>query len=156
MKKLLLFFLLIHSYQSYANECSPNETMIASCTLTGKYKRVAVFCANKKTDRIYYFFKRKGRVELKVEFSVSRKLKRWVDQWTYTTYFGFGQGKYDYVLGVPEEKPGAVAFLNIKKNGESLSLNNCDSNSFGDKDIKSNSIEDVLDATVRDSNFRFP
>lgn len=46
---------------------------------------------------------------------MKNKLKRWLDLGTYTTYFGFNKGGYSYVLGVPEEKPGAVAFLDVKK-----------------------------------------
>lgn len=42
-------------------------------------------------------------------------LKKWVDLATYTTYLGFNRGEYSYVLRVPAEKPGAVAFLDVKK-----------------------------------------
>ncbi|CRY56867.1 Uncharacterised protein [Yersinia intermedia] len=156
MKRLLFIFLLVPVYQTYAAECNSDETMIASCSLPGKIQRVAAFCTNEKTDTLYYVFKKGGNIELKVDFNTSRKLKRWVDQWTYTTYFGFSQGKYDYVLGVPEEKPNAMAFLNIKKDGESISITNCNSNSFGEKDIKSNSIDDVSDSSVRNNGFKFP
>ncbi|MDN0110114.1 hypothetical protein [Yersinia mollaretii] len=156
MKRLLFTFLLVPAYQTYAAECSSDETMIASCTLSGKMQRVAAFCTNEKTDTLYYVFRNGEDIELKVDFSESRKLKRWVDKWTYTTYFGFSQGKYDYVLGVPEEKPNAVAFLNIKKDGESVSIKNCNFNSFGEKDIKNNSIDDVSDSSVRNNGFKFP
>lgn len=96
------------------------------------------------------------KTELRVDFNSTRKLKRWVDKWTYTTYFGFSEGKYDYILGVPEEKPNAVAFLNIKKDGKPISTSNCSSNSFGEKDIKNINIEDVSDSSVRDNGFKFP
>jgi len=156
MKKSLFGLLLLSACQTNASECNPGETMIASCTLSEKTQNIAAFCTNEKADTLYYFFRENENTQLKVEFSASRKLKRWVDKWTYTTYFGFSQGKYDYILIVPEEKPNAVAFLNIKKDGVSISMKKCNSNSFGEKDIQSNKIEEVLDAAVRDNGFKFP
>lgn len=156
MKRFLFTLLAACVFPAYATECRTGETLIASCSLPGTTARVADFCINKKTNSIYYAFSKGGRVELKVDFNENEKLKRWVDKWTYTTYFGFSQGKYDYILGVPEEKPGAVAFLKIKKDGESLSTKSCNANSFGEKNVVSNKIEDVPDANVRDNGFKFP
>lgn len=94
--------------------------------------------------------------ELNVDFTPKNKLKRWLDIGTYTTYLGFNRGVYSYVLIVPEEKPGAVASLHIKKYGETISTLSCDENSFGDENIKIGSIEDVSDDIVRDNGFKFP
>lgn len=156
MRRLLFVVLIMFAHQAYSSECSADETVVSSCTLPGKTPRVAAFCANKNNSTIYYSFEKNNQTELRVDFSTTRKLKRWVDKWTYTTYFGFSQGKYDYILGVPEEKPNAVAFLNIKKDGKSISTSNCNSNSFGEKDIKNFNIEDVPDSSVRDNGFKFP
>ncbi len=156
MKIILFTLFLMYSLHSNADECGLDEIMIASCALKGNTHRTASFCVNEKKGYLYYSFKRNKKEELRVNFSQDRKLKRWVDQWTDTTYFGFSRGEYDYVLGVPEEKLDAVAFLDVKKNGDSLVLNSCISNSFGSKDVKSSSIEDVSDSSVRDNNLKFP
>jgi hypothetical protein len=156
MRKIILAVLLISTFHAHSSECNTNETLIASCSLSGKVQRVAAFCANKKDNTLYYTFKNKSVAELVVHFNSGNKLKRWVDLGTYTTYFGFNQGAYSYVLGVPEERPGVSAFLDVKKNGSTVSSKKCDSNSFGEKDIKNNSIEDVLDSSVRDNGFKFP
>ncbi|AJF73793.1 hypothetical protein TE10_17820 [Raoultella ornithinolytica] len=91
---------------------------IASCNLSGKISRLAAFCTNKKEDTIRYSFSKGNVAELTVTFDSKSKLKRWVDLGTYTTYLGFNRGAYSYVLRVPEEKSGAVALLDVKKNGE--------------------------------------
>ncbi|WP_133522784.1 hypothetical protein [Buttiauxella sp. JUb87] len=84
------------------------------------------------------------------------RLKRWLNSGTNTTYLGFNKGAYSYVLLIPEEKQGAVALLDIKKNGEVISSKRCNSNSFGEKGIQSRSIEDIVDDTVRNNEFKFP
>lgn len=147
----LFFPLLIH-----ASECGLSETLIASCELSGKVKRVATFCANTRDDTIRYAFKKGGSLELVVNFNKRHKLKRWVDLGTYTTYLGFSQGGYSYVLSVPEEKPGVVAQLDVRKNHQIISAKQCNENSFGEEGIKMNSIEDVSDSLVRDNGFKFP
>lgn len=118
--------------------------------------KFAAFCANERNNTIKYTFSKGGGPELTVEFNFQNKLKRWVDLGTYTTYFGFDRGAYSYVLMVPEEKTGAVAVLDIKKNGNVISTKRCESNSFGEKDIKMNSIEDMSDSLVRNNGFKFP
>ena len=155
MRRLLFVILIISAQQAYSAGCGTDETVVSSCTLLGKTPRVAAFCA-KENSTIYYSFEKNKKTKLRVDFNSTRKLKRWVDKWTYTTYFGFSEGKYDYILGVPEEKPNAVAFLNIKKDGKSISTSNCSSNLFGEKDIKNINIEDVSDSSVRDNGFKFP
>lgn len=52
-------------------------------------------------------------------------------------------------------KPGAVAFLD-EKNGDTISIKRCESNSFGEGIIKMNSIDDVADSSVRNNEFKFP
>lgn len=156
MKKIIFITIMMFTFNVYSTECNTNDVLIASCNLSGKTKRVAIFCADEKTDTVYYTFKKGNTPELTVNFSEKRKLKRWVDQGTYTTYFGFTRGEYSYVMGVPEERPGATAFLDIKKGGETISSKECDSNSFGEKDVKNSSIEDVLDSSVRNNSFKFP
>ncbi|VEA64678.1 Uncharacterised protein [Serratia plymuthica] len=156
MKNLFFILAITASFHSYANECKPGETLIASCNFSGKAIRAAVFCANEKNDTIRYTFSKGSTSELNVNFDTQNKLKRWVDLGTYTTYLGFNRGEYSYVLRVPEEKPGAVALLDVKKNGDTISTKRCESNSFGEKNIKMNSIDDVADSSVRNNEFKFP
>ncbi|MEA9393394.1 hypothetical protein SJI19_23140 [Acerihabitans sp. TG2] len=113
-------------------------------------------CKKNNYNTIKYTFKRGDKPELEVEFNPKNKLKRWVDLGTYSTYLGFNKGQYSYVLIVPEERSNVVALLEFSKNGERISTKRCDSNSFGKKDIKSNSIEDMPDATIIDNGFTFP
>lgn len=156
MKKRYFILLFLAAKFSYANECGTNEVLVASCNIPGKGLQVATFCANKKSDTIRYTFSKNGSSELIVDFDTQHKLKRWVDLGTYTTYLGFERGVYSYVLSVPEEKPGAVALLDVKKNGNIISTKKCDSNSFGAQDIKIKSIDDVPDSLVRENGFKFP
>jgi len=156
MKVISFFLITFVANYSYASECQSGETLIASCEIPGKIKSVAAFCAKKEDDTIRYTFNKGNISELTVYFDSQNKLKRWVDLGTYTTYLGFNRGVYSYVLIVPEEKPGVVAYLDVKKNGGVISFKRCASNSFGEKDIKMNSIEDVDDAFVRNNGFDFP
>lgn len=153
MKILLLLF--IFSFYSYASECDFNETLLASCDFPGG-RRAAVFCASSYKNESRYFLKNGDVIELEVKFNGKNKLKRWLDLGTYTTYLGFNKECYSYVIGIPEEKPDAVAFFDIKKNGRVISTKKCSSNSFGEKKFKNNSIDDVLDGVVRDNGFKFP
>ena len=152
--KMLLFMMLFLISRVDASECANGEIVIASCTLQDRGE--AVFCLNKPSGDLYYSFKKNNDLELKVTFTKVNKLKRWVDLGTYTTYFGFINEGFGYSLGVPEEKPNARAFLNIKQNGKLISLRDCESNSFGEKEIKSDKIEEVNDLDVRNNGFRFP
>ncbi|EEE2004597.1 hypothetical protein CI266_005049 [Salmonella enterica subsp. enterica serovar Kotte] len=153
--KILLSLLFIFSFHSYASECDFNETLLASCDFSGD-GRTAVFCASNYKNESRYFLRNTDVTEFEVKFNDGNKLKRWLDLGTYTTYLGFNKGRYSYVLGVPEEKPDVVAFLDIKKNGRVISTKKCSSNSFGEKNFKNNSIDDVLDRVVRDNGFKFP
>lgn len=156
MKKTIFILTMVFVPYAYASDCDMDEILIASCDLSGKVSRKATFCANKKNDTIKYTFSKGGASELIVNFNAKEKLKRWVDLGTYTTYLGFNQGHYSYILSIPEERPGVVAQLDVKKNGKLISAKQCDSNSFGEKDIKMKGIEDVLDSSVRDNAFKFP
>lgn len=133
MKILLLLF--IFSFYSYGSECDFNETLLASCAFPGG-RRVAVFCANNFKNESRYFLKNVDIVELEVKFNDKNKLKRWLDLGTYTTYIGFNKGYYSYLIGIPEEKPDAVAFFDIKKNGRVISTKKCSANSFGEKKLR--------------------
>lgn len=156
MKKVVLICAFLSVPYSFADECNAGDILVASCNLPGEIQRHASFCAEKDSDVIKYLFRRDNKLELEVDFNSRNKLKRWVDLGTYSTYLGFKKGQYSYVLIVPEERPNAVAILKISKGGEAISTKRCDSNSFGEVEIKSNSIEDVLDATVRNDGFEFP
>lgn len=154
--KLIFFLLSVMIVPvSYAVPCNNSETLVASCDLPGKIKRSASFCTSDNQE-IRYYFKKNNSIELQIDFHQKRKLKRWVDLATYTVYLGFNNGIYSYVMGIPEEKPGAVAFMEVKKNGRILSSYNCLSNSFGKKDIDNESIEDIEDSSIRDNGFIFP
>lgn len=151
----IFYFFIMFFYNCHAAGCNVEEKLVASCDLPGEIKRTAAFCAD-KNNKIKYYFKESHAIKFKIEFNSERKLKRWLDLGTYTTYFGFNNASYTYVLGVPEEKPGALAFLEIKKNGKTISSKECSSNSFGEKNIESDSIEDVPDSVVRGDFFKFP
>lgn len=155
MRLIIGFLLMISVPYSYAGKCNTDEKLVAFCDLAGEPKRSAAICANEKQG-VSYYFKQGNTVELKVDFNSNRKLKRWVDLGTYTVYFGFNNGVYSYTLGVPEERPGALAFMDVKKEGITISSHECSSNSFGETNIKSNSIENVSDSSVRDNGFKFP
>ncbi|GAA0480545.1 MULTISPECIES: hypothetical protein [Tatumella] len=156
MKKYIFVFMMFSISYANASECAKNETLIASCSLSGKLSRIATFCAKPKNGMIKYTYKNGMETELVVDFDFENRLKRWVDLATYTTYLGFSRGEYSYILSIPEEKPGVVAQLDVKKNNKIISSKQCDSNSFGDEGIKMNSIEDVSDDVVRDGGFKFP
>lgn len=156
MKKILFIFLFMSVSDSFAEGCNADEIMVASCDLPGKAQRMAVFCAKKHNDNVRYLFEENNLPELSVEFNSRNRMKRWVDLGTYSTYLGFNKGKYSYVLIIPEERPDAVALLEIKLNGEKISTKRCNSNSFGEHHIKKDSIEDVPDEIVRENGFKFP
>lgn len=146
--KLVMLFPLV-TQGGEKNLCTTAEINIASCETTkGKY---VSFCAN-QGGNIHYRFGGLSKSELIVKFSEKRKMFRWIDIETYTTFFGFNRGGYSYVFGVPQETFGATAFLIVKKSDEVLSYNDtyiCVSNSFGDKYLKNKAIQDVQDSLIR-------
>ena len=123
-----------------------DDVLIAECQIDGKVLKEAYICSAKDGKTGYYFFKRNKKIEMKIKFDKNKKLLRWLDKWTYTTYFGFLNGGYAYVIGVPEENFDAKAFLIVKENNNYLMNKECNYNSFGDKEKKGEFIEDLNDA----------
>ncbi|WP_139199074.1 hypothetical protein [Pseudomonas panipatensis] len=151
--------MLLISRFAYGNEinlCAVDEVVIASCQLDEVKHRVLSICYKNNGKNVFYRFGRKENVELFVSFSREKRISRWIDFGTYTTYFGFRRGRYSYVLGIPEESYGARAFVKIKKDEEKVMSRNCIANSFGEKLMRSPLIEDVEDEVVRRSDFIFP
>lgn len=156
MKRIALILTIFPLTYVFASECKTNEVLIASCDLPGKTPRSAIFCANENFNSVQYIFARDRKPELVVNFNQKNKLKRWLDLWTYSTYLGFSKGAYSYVLVIPEERPDAVALLEVSKDGRKKSRLRCGANSFGEKNIKSLSIEDVPDSIIINNGFQFP
>jgi hypothetical protein len=136
--------------------CDSDEIMVASCVLNEKKRRVLSFCSSADKKTIVYRFGVEQKIDLINDFSVRSPVSRWIDKWTYTTYLGFRVNEYSYVLGVPQEKYGARAFLEVAKNDVALMDRSCLENSFGEKDLDSEAIMDVEDRIVRDNKFLFP
>lgn len=140
--------------------CKSFEVNVVSCEVEGRKKKVISICAgssdNGRTfDNIRYLFGQKNNIQL--EYSVKQnntksKMYRGVDNGTFTTYFGFKNGEYFYVIGVPEERYGAKAFLNIFKNNEIITSLQCKTNSFGMKNIQSNLLTTVDGNELADGN----
>ena len=157
MKSIYAIILFGTNAAYAAGSCPSGQKLIAECSLPGKVERKALICYSlEKPTSLTYFFKRKGHVELEVKFSEKNKLKRWTDETTYTRYFGFYRGSYSYTIGVPQETPGALAFLDVKNGDTLLSTTDCLSNSFGEKDVAHPYIENVPDLKVRENHFKFP
>jgi hypothetical protein len=139
------------------NLCKSDEIEIAACQIDETKERLISFCLDKKRDVINYRFGKKNSIELTTKFTNENKLQRWTDMGTYTVYLGFKRGEYSYSLGIPQETINAKAFLSIKRNRERLGHDKlCVGNSFGDKNISSNSIIDIDDEVVRSGGFDFP
>ncbi|MBT8765825.1 hypothetical protein [Metapseudomonas boanensis] len=151
----LLFFASV-AFGKDADLCDANEIMIASCFFDEPQRRILSICADKGGEEIFYRFGRKDKVELSTAFSRNKKISRWIDLGTYTTYFGFRVGKYSYIFGIPEEAYGAKAFLKVKKNQDEIMSRECTENTFGEKLMAAPSINDVDDEIIRDSGFIFP
>lgn len=163
MKCLYIFFVTVSaSYVISANGneislCKSDEIEIAACQIDEPKERLISFCLDNKTDVVNYRFGKKNSMELITTFTNENKLQRWTDVGTYTVYLGFKRGEYSYSFGIPQETINAKAFLSIKRKGETLWHDKlCAGNSFGDKNISSNSIIDIDDEDVRNSSFDFP
>ena len=157
MKLACVILLFVTNVAHAVDGCPSGQKLIAECSLPGKVERKALICYTRdKPILLTYYFKKNGRVELEVKFTEKNKLKRWTDEGTYTRYFGFFRGSYSYTIGVPEERPGALAFLDIKDGDTLLSTTDCLSNSFGEKDAEHPYIENVPDVKVRENHFKFP
>lgn len=126
--------------------CTSDEVHVVSCEIESHKKNIISICANsndggKTYDNARYLFGKKNNIQL--EYRVRKndsknKIYRGVDNGTYTTYFGFQNNAYFYVIGVPEERFGAKTFLNIYKNDSIVSSLQCKTNSFGMKDLQTN------------------
>lgn len=153
-----VFFTMALSYSSLAlaNICTKDEILLADCQMKEHTLREASICStvDGKTGR--YVFKRNGVQEMSIVFDNGKKLLRWLDKGTYTTYFGFANGNYFYVLAVPEENYDAKVFLNVKKDGKYIMRQTCDVNSFGDKAKETQFINDVDDDYVFSHKKIFP
>ena len=158
MKYIFIVMLFFLNAAFAEISCPSGERLVAECALPSKkLEKKALICyRTTQPISLTYYFKRGQNVELEVKFNELNKLKRWLDKGTYTRYFGFSRGSYAYVIGVPEEKPGAVAFIDIKKDKSLLSSTDCLTNSFGDKDVEHPYIAIIQDEIVRANNFEFP
>jgi len=156
MKFALLIMTVSYSSLSMANICAQDEVLLAECQMKGSTLREASICSTADGKAGKYVFKRNGVQEMSIVFNNDRKLLRWLDKGTYTTYFGFANGDYVYVLAAPEENYDAKAFLTVKKDGKYIMRQTCDANSFGDKAKDVPFINDVDDDYVFSHKGIFP
>lgn len=161
IKKLVSVFCIViglsaSSLCAETTLCKTDEIMIASCLLNEKKQRILSLCSSADKLNISYRFGTRSKVELDVIFSNKEPVSRWVDVTTYTTYFGFRLKEYAYVVGIPQERYGATAFLEVTKNDLGIMDRNCVENSFGEKNLRSDAIQDVEDELVRGNKFLFP
>ncbi len=153
---LVCLLILTEENTASAGElCNSKEVAIASCQADSEDK-VFYFCANVPDDGVRYISGTKSEITYERLFSNNEPLSRWTDLATYTVYLGFRDKEFTYVFAVPEERNGAVAFLEILKNNETSKRYRCEDNSFGDKMYSSKSIKDVEDEKVRGNRFTFP
>lgn len=136
--------------------CSATEWMIASCQMDENQGRTVSFCANANKTRVTYTFGTRAHIEWRKSFSNRTPVYRWVDKATDTTYLGFRSSGYAYVFGIPQEKPGARAFLEVTHHERRVQTRTCTQNSFGAQTLKSSAIKEVPDDTVRNNGFVFP
>jgi len=155
---IFLVFLCVNvvAYGAEESLCNPDEILVASCRLNEKKDRYLSFCASVDKKTVTYRFGTESKIELDAIFSSNTPMFRWVDNATYTTYFGFRLAEYAYIFGVPQETLGAKAFLEVTKRNRPLMSRECTNNSFGEKELNSDAIQEVKDNVVRDSKFLFP
>lgn len=138
--------------------CEQNDTEVISCSLPGVVARNISFCLNSNTQKINYYFKKEGRVELNVLFDSKRKLKRLTDKNMGVTYFGFSRGEYSYILSIingMEAEEYSMSF-DIKKEGKIIQSNDCLSNSYRNSNIVSKYIDSTPYSSVKSGDFIFP
>ncbi|WP_341522390.1 hypothetical protein AABC73_02895 [Pseudomonas sp. G.S.17] len=152
----VLFFLSVDAFGSQKTLCGFGEITIASCILNEEKSRILSFCSSADKKIVFYRFGTKSKIDLSRKFSLVSPMSRWVDKWTFTTYLGFRVNEHAYVLGVPQERYGARAFLEVAKNDKAIMERSCIENSFGQKKLDSEAIRDVEDSVVRDNKFLFP
>jgi hypothetical protein len=153
-----LFFCILSVFAQAGGRdlCRRGEVLIAGCRLAEKQSRLISFCLMKEGGDITYRMGAIGKLEMEASFSKDKPLMRWVDQATYTTYFGFKVSGYRYSFGIPQQVYGARAFVNITKNDIYLDAKDCTDNSFGEEHVKSIAMREVADERVRGNRFIFP
>lgn len=153
---LMVFFMCTFVRAEDKNLCASSEIMVATCVLNEKKSRTLSFCSSADHKKMHYRVGSKTKLEMDVSFSKKKPMSRWVDIGTYTTYFGFRSMDYAYVLGVPEERFGARAFLEVSKKDKPIMGRTCVTNSFGEKALLNEAMEEVDDRIVRGNHFLFP
>lgn len=136
--------------------CFKNETLIAGCHLDEQKQRSVSLCSSANKETITYRFGTPEKDEMAQTFRATRPLFRWIDKATYTTYFGFRTGEYGYVVGVPQQTFGAIAFLEVLKLNKTIMSKTCTANSFGSERLKNVAIKELDDGSVRAQHFSFP
>jgi hypothetical protein len=138
------------------NFCNESEILIAGCVLHEPRARSVSLCAASDRKTISYTFGTADKKELEHTFSRQRPLHRWMDTATYTTYLGFRISEYSYVFGIPSERYGVVAFLDVSRGSQRLMTKLCTQNSFGEGQLNSEAVREIDDASVRNNGFIFP
>ncbi len=166
--KILLFLLTMMTIgnmtkllaaNDIAHGCRAGETEIGMCNFEASKDRLFSICLAPHKEVVSVRLGTIVQSEVEAEFSPSQKIYRWIDSSTYVTFFGFNSAGFSYVFGVPQETIDARAFLFINKAGAPLDFgapNLCETNSFGDKSVISDAIQDVDDKEVRNCGFVFP
>lgn len=158
--KGFLFLALIFFDQSAigATEslCGLGRDIIFTCRLDDGKGGIVSLCKGSDPLTVDYLQGTEKGVESKAVFGRDEPIFRWVDDATYTTYFGFKRSGRSYVFGNPQEAFGAKAFLEVSKSGGLVETVRCHDNSFGEKEFDSPAISDVADEVVRGGGFEFP
>ncbi len=129
--------------------CQPTlEITVASCEVNTPKKTLMSICASsdnygKDFGTIAYLYGSKSKLQLKKQFKQVGTVFRGVDDGTYTTFLGVKNGTYLYVVGIPEEKINAKAFLQIYNNGKEIQTLECKTNSFGLKFLPSSIFKEI-------------
>ena len=134
--------------------CVSGETMIATCQIERNKTTMSICAAD--GDKVVYRSGTPEKLDPVIEFTQASPLTRWVDLGTYTTYFGYRAGEYAYILGVPEEKYGAIAFFSLTERNKRLDTIDCADNSFGEKRYLSRAIKDIDDEFARANKSTLP
>lgn len=162
MKKALLFLICIFYSLSALTDttegCILNDVVVVECVLEKSRKTLSV-CASKDGKSAHYKFSHQGKTELRVDFSTTSPLFRWVNSDSHVTFFGFIKNNYTYLIGVPQETLDAKSFLMVQKSHlpQNLSLIKfCTTNSFGEKHWPSTAIKDVNEKVLSDNYIFMP
>jgi hypothetical protein len=130
--------------------CSSYEVNIASCEVDNKSKKAFSICAEssdygKSFDSIHYRYGTTTKVSLEYTANTVNKnlFYRGIDMGTYTTFIGFKNIEHFYTIGIPPERHNARAFLTIYRDKKVISNLQCQTNSFGMKNLQSQLFIDV-------------